>query len=271
MPVQGIPLTLADNKNWKFNAASPARAAQRPRLEPRDVRQRRAAEEQALRPPDRLGSGGAEGKLGRRARVAVERRHAHHRRQPRVPGHRRRPLHRLQRARRQEAVGDGHRHRRRRGPSTYEVDGKQYVSIAVGWGGVYGIAAPGHRAQGPGHGLHVRRRRQGGAARPSSSTRWTRCCRACPTTRRSARPARAVRQQLRVLPRRARGGPRRQRPEPRLLDERDDLHPRQVGVQRARRRRTACPISPASCSPPTCRSCKAFIQGTADAVRPKSN
>jgi len=26
-------------------------------------------------------------------------------------------------------------------PSTYEVDGEQYVSIAVGWGGVYGLAA----------------------------------------------------------------------------------------------------------------------------------
>jgi quinohemoprotein ethanol dehydrogenase len=35
-------------------------------------------------------------------------------------------------------------------PATYEVDGKQYVSIAVGWGGVYGVA---HRAtdrMGPG-------------------------------------------------------------------------------------------------------------------------
>ena len=26
-------------------------------------------------------------------------------------------------------------------PSTYEIDGKQYVSIAVGWGGVYGLAS----------------------------------------------------------------------------------------------------------------------------------
>ena len=36
------------------------------------------------------------------------------------------------------------------GPSTYLVDGKQYVSVAVGWGGVYGVM---HRAtdrQGPG-------------------------------------------------------------------------------------------------------------------------
>ncbi len=35
-------------------------------------------------------------------------------------------------------------------PSTYEVDGQQYVSIAVGWGGVYGLAARHTDRQGPG-------------------------------------------------------------------------------------------------------------------------
>jgi quinohemoprotein ethanol dehydrogenase len=35
-------------------------------------------------------------------------------------------------------------------PSTYQVDGKQYVSIAVGWGGVYGIAARHTDRAGPG-------------------------------------------------------------------------------------------------------------------------
>jgi quinohemoprotein ethanol dehydrogenase len=35
-------------------------------------------------------------------------------------------------------------------PSTYLVDGKQYVSIAVGWGGVYGIAARATDRAGPG-------------------------------------------------------------------------------------------------------------------------
>jgi quinohemoprotein ethanol dehydrogenase len=35
-------------------------------------------------------------------------------------------------------------------PATYEVDGKQYVSIAVGWGGVYGIAARHTDRAGPG-------------------------------------------------------------------------------------------------------------------------
>ncbi len=35
-------------------------------------------------------------------------------------------------------------------PATYMVDGKQYVSIAVGWGGVYGLAMRATERQGPG-------------------------------------------------------------------------------------------------------------------------
>ncbi|CAN7178006.1 PQQ-dependent dehydrogenase, methanol/ethanol family [Pseudorhodoferax sp. LjRoot39] len=35
-------------------------------------------------------------------------------------------------------------------PSTYLVDGRQYVSVAVGWGGVYGQAARATERQGPG-------------------------------------------------------------------------------------------------------------------------
>lgn len=35
-------------------------------------------------------------------------------------------------------------------PSTYEIDGKQYVSVAVGWGGVYGLAARHSDRKGPG-------------------------------------------------------------------------------------------------------------------------
>ena len=48
--------------------------------------------------------------------------------------------------------------------STYMLDGKQYVSIAVGWGGVFGIAHARDRAAKPRHGLHLRDRRQGAAA-----------------------------------------------------------------------------------------------------------
>ncbi|MEO8058834.1 MAG: PQQ-dependent dehydrogenase, methanol/ethanol family [Burkholderiales bacterium] len=35
-------------------------------------------------------------------------------------------------------------------PSTYEVDGRQYVSIAVGWGGVYGLSQRTTEREGPG-------------------------------------------------------------------------------------------------------------------------
>ncbi len=35
-------------------------------------------------------------------------------------------------------------------PSTYEVDGVQYVSVAVGWGGVYGLAQRATEREGPG-------------------------------------------------------------------------------------------------------------------------
>ncbi|SFO64666.1 quinohemoprotein ethanol dehydrogenase [Variovorax sp. PDC80] len=35
-------------------------------------------------------------------------------------------------------------------PATYMVDGKQYVSVAVGWGGVYGLAQRATERQGPG-------------------------------------------------------------------------------------------------------------------------
>jgi len=35
-------------------------------------------------------------------------------------------------------------------PATYMVDGKQYVSVAVGWGGVYGLAMRATERQGPG-------------------------------------------------------------------------------------------------------------------------
>ncbi|NLD68051.1 MAG: PQQ-dependent dehydrogenase, methanol/ethanol family [Limnobacter sp.] len=48
-------------------------------------------------------------------------------------------------------------------PSTYVVDGKQYVSIAVGWGGVYGLAQRATERQGPGT---VYTFALGGTARP---------------------------------------------------------------------------------------------------------
>ena len=62
--------------------------------------------------------------------------------------------------------------------STYMVDGKQYVSVAVGWGGVYGVTARATRdttARGRSTPLPWTARRR---CRPSPSTRWRICCRA---------------------------------------------------------------------------------------------
>ena len=55
-------------------------------------------------PPARVGSDRAQAAMDRRVRQLLERRHARDRGQPRVPGHGRRRLHRLQRDDRREAV-----------------------------------------------------------------------------------------------------------------------------------------------------------------------
>ena len=151
-------------------------------------------------------------------------------------------------------------------PATYEVDGKQYVSIAVGWGGVYGlaIAPPSARARAPstpspsGHG-------QGAGVRCLSAGRPAEG-REIRSRARQGRHA-ALREQLRVLPRRARRGSRRQHPEPRLLG-RDDPNLDQfvfkgphLEERHARLHRQADARG--------IEKIKAFIQGTADAIRPK--
>jgi hypothetical protein len=75
---------------------------------------------------------------------------ADHRRKPGAPGHRRRALHRLQRHLGRKALGDADRHRRGGAASTFLIDGKQYVSVAVGWGGVFGISQRVTELQNPG-------------------------------------------------------------------------------------------------------------------------
>jgi quinohemoprotein ethanol dehydrogenase len=54
-------------------------------------------------------------------------------------------------------------------PSTYEVDGQQYVSIAVGWGGVYGLAQRANEKEGPGT---VYTFRIGGTATPPDVSKY---------------------------------------------------------------------------------------------------
>ena len=113
--------------------------------------ERQDACEQALRAAHRLGSGGAEGGLATGAHLALERRHAYERRQSRVPGHGGRTAGCLSCNYRREAlvvrpVGTGIV----AAPVTYLVDGQQYVSVAVGWGGVYGLSSRGADRIGPG-------------------------------------------------------------------------------------------------------------------------
>lgn len=73
-------------------------------------------------------------------------------------------------------------------PSTYLVDGKQYVSIAVGWGGVYGLAARATERLGPGT---VYTFAVGGRAshQPMWRCSWASWWRVCPTTRTTCRLA----------------------------------------------------------------------------------
>ena len=105
--------------------------------------------------------------------------------------------------------------------STYMIDGKQYVSIAVGWGGVFGIAVRATELSEPGHGLHLRGRRQGAAAGlrevPDRGPARGREIR----SEGRARRHRALCRRLRAVSWRARRRQGRQRPKPRLCRQGD--------------------------------------------------
>lgn len=150
MPVQNIPLTLVDNKDWKFNAASPLEPhsnlgwnmamfanAEPPKSQifgrlvawdPVQQKERWRVEHVSPWNGGTLTTAGqlvfqgtADGRF-----VAYDARDG--------------------RKLWETPVGTGVV----AAPSTYMVDGKQYVSIAVGWGGVYGITARHAERQGPG-------------------------------------------------------------------------------------------------------------------------
>ncbi len=82
-------------------------------------------------PTARVGSGRAQTAMDGRVRRVLERRHARDRGQSRVPGHRRRRLHRLQRGDRREAVvvvgDDGHRR-----AADHLLDRRQAVCVGDG-------------------------------------------------------------------------------------------------------------------------------------------
>ena len=150
MPVQGIPLTLMDNKNWKFNDAKtgdphggmgwnvatlanvePPKSAPFGRLIAWDpVAQKEAWRVEHVSPWNGgtlttagglVFQGTADGRF-----LAYDAKSGN----------------KLW----ETSVGTGVV----AAPSTYEVDGKQYVSIAVGWGGVYGLAQRATDRKGPG-------------------------------------------------------------------------------------------------------------------------
>lgn len=150
MPVQGIPVTLMDNKDWKFNAASPLEPhsnlgwnmamfanAEPPKSKPfgrlvawNPVTQKEAWRHEHVAPwnggtlttaGNLVFQGTADGRF-----VAYDAKNGN----------------KLW----ETPVGSGVV----AAPATYEVDGQQYVSIAVGWGGVYGLAARHTDRKGPG-------------------------------------------------------------------------------------------------------------------------
>ena len=150
MPVQGIPLTLVDNKDWKFNANKPGEAhsalgwnlAMHATVEPPKsapfgrllawdpVAQKEVWRVEHVSPWNGgtlttagglVFQGTADGRfLAYDAKTGAK----------------------LW----ETSVGTG----AVAAPSTFELDGKQYVSIAVGWGGVYGQAQRATERKGPG-------------------------------------------------------------------------------------------------------------------------
>ena len=150
MPVQGVPLTLMDNKDWKFNAVRPGEphsgvgwnTANFANVEPPTskpygrliawdpVKQQAAWTKEQISPwnggtlttaGNLVFQGTADGRfIAYNASTGEQLWEA--------------------------PTGTGVI----AAPSTYLVDGKQYVSIAVGWGGVYGLAQRATDRQGPG-------------------------------------------------------------------------------------------------------------------------
>jgi quinohemoprotein ethanol dehydrogenase len=150
MPVQGVPLTLMDNKNWTFNAVRPGEphsgvgwnTASFANVEPPQskpfgrliawdpVRQTAAWTKEQISP----WNGGTLTTAGNLVfqGTADGRFIAYHAKTGEQLW--------------ESPTGTGVV----AAPSTYVVDGKQYVSIAVGWGGVYGLAMRATEREGPG-------------------------------------------------------------------------------------------------------------------------
>lgn len=150
MPVQGVPLTLMDNKNWSFNGVRPGephsgmgwnlatfanveppKSAPYGRLVAWDPVLQKAAWTQEQVSPWNGGTLTTAGNLVFQGTA-----------DGRFIAYNAKSGEKLW----ESPTGTGVV----AAPSTYLVDGKQYVSIAVGWGGVYGLAQRATERQGPG-------------------------------------------------------------------------------------------------------------------------
>ena len=150
MPVQGVPLTLMDNKNWKMNGNTPGEphgglgwnVAMYANVEPPKskpfgrliawdpVQQKEVWRQEQISP----WNGGTLTTAGNLVFQGTA--------DGRFIAYNAKSGEKLW----ETATGTGVV----AGPATYLVDGKQYVSIAVGWGGVYGISQRATERQGPG-------------------------------------------------------------------------------------------------------------------------
>ena len=150
MPVQGVPLSLMDNKNWKFNANTPGEPhgglgwnlamyanVEPPKSKPfgrliawDPVRQKEVWRQEQVSP----WNGGTLSTAGNLVFQGTA--------DGRFIAYNAKTGEKLW----ESATGTGVV----AGAATYQVDGKQYVSIAVGWGGVYGIAQRASERKGPG-------------------------------------------------------------------------------------------------------------------------
>ena len=150
MPVQGVPINLMDNKNWKFNGNTPGEPhggmgwnlgmyanVEPPKSKPfgrlvawDPVKQKEAWRIEHVSP----WNGGTLATAGNLVFQGTA--------DGRFVAYNARTGEKLW----ETATGTGVV----AGPATYMVDGKQYVSVAVGWGGVYGIAQRATDRVGPG-------------------------------------------------------------------------------------------------------------------------
>ena len=149
------------------------------------------------------------------------------------------------------------------------IDGKQYVSIAVGWGGVFGILQRATELQSPGT---VYTFAIDGNAPPPAFVKYQVegllagvHIRPEPCRRGHA----ALPQQLRALSWRARRRQGRQRPKPRLRLQGDRSSNLKDFVFKGPFRDQGMPDFTGKLKEEDIPKLQAFIQGTADAIRPK--